>query len=808
MQYKSFLIIIIILLIQLTSKSQNVIDKLNASLDTLDKNYPLEKIFVHTDRSIYNTEQTIWFKAYTIMDGLPSILSRIIYIELVNQTGIIIEKRMLPLNNGSAYGDIFLNKELPSGTYTINAYTLWMLNFREYLFQKKITIYNNDSKSSADTPGTDIKVLFLPEGGDLIEGLNSKIAFKVTDENGEPVNAMGDIFNSKNSKVASLKTNHDGMGIFELLPQADEHYQAILFVNDKKISADLPKPKKEGIVLSVDNESQNTIYFHIQRSQFNSSVYNSLYFIGRMNNTIIYSSQINFNEGKTAGGINKRKFPSGILQLTVFTESGMPLAERLVFINNYQVPDIKINTDSQATGKRQKNRYSVDLSSFKKLSASISVVNYKADSSTYEDNLLTALLLTSDIKGLVKDPGYYFKDKSAETIKNQDLLMMTHGWRRITWKKIMSNTPFNVKYGIESDISIRGIITRNSKTLPNSRMDFITKTEDSTTILSSININSKNEFVLSGLNFKKMASIYYQGTNSKKEDAFIDVKFLPSHFDTLKKSDYYFIRKNPSEKITPGSYYQKLLDDKNDKEKVLGKVLKEVVIKTKRPSKEDSLTKIYATDLFINSEYTIALTDQKMYSVWQYLQSRISGITIGRNEFGETTVYLRNHGFNSDATPSMFVADPTTNIDFYLNEIKVSKDMIESIDPLDFVLVKVWKATSSATLGSEQGAIAFYTDKSKMSSIWRTRGFDMIKKEGYSVSREFVPMDYRYIPADSVFHDVRPTLYWNANLKPDKNGQAIIQFYNDDEANEFKITLMGIDQEGRVVSQQKIIRLR
>ncbi|HUS01303.1 MAG TPA: hypothetical protein VMY77_06230 [Chitinophagaceae bacterium] len=797
------------LLLTLTANTQSLPEKLGVALDSLDQTYPQEKIFVHTDRSIYNIEETIWFKAYTVLDGIPSILSRIIYIELVNQTGSVIEKRMLPLNNGNAYGDIFINKELPPGTYTLNAYSLWMLNFPEYIFQKKITIYNPDTKALPEAPDGNIRLLFMPEGGDIIEGLTSKVAFKITDINGDPVDAAGDIINSKNNKVVSIKTIHDGMGVFELLPEKEEQYKAVFSVNGRKISIDIPKPKKEGITLSVDNESLNTIYFHMQRSQLNSSAYNSLYFVGRMNNSIIYSTQINFDEGKTAGGINKKKFPSGILQLTVFNESGIPLVERLVFINNYQVPDIPFTTDSQAKGKRQKNKYTIDLSLFKNISASVSVVNYKADSSIYDDNLLTSLLLTSEIKGLIKEPGYYFKDKKPETIKNQDLVMMTHGWRRIVWKKIIEHDSLKLKYGIESDITIKGIITRlNGKTLANSRMDFITKTEDSTTILSSINIDSKNEFVLSGLNFKKTASIYYQGTNNKKEKELTAVKFLHSHYDTLKRSNYFFVRKSTPEKISVGSYYQKLLAEKNEKVLAMGKVLKEIVIKSKRLSKEDSLTKIYANDFFINSEYTIALTDQKIYSVWQYLQSRISGITVGRNEFGETTVFLRNHGFNSDSTPSMFIADPTTNIDFYLNEIKVSKETIESIDPLDFVLVKIWKATSSATIGSEQGAIAFYTEKGKISSLWKVKGFDMINKEGYSVSREFVAMDYKYIPADSVIHDVRPTLYWNPNLKPDKNGQVSIQFYNDDEAAELKITLMGIDQEGRVVSQQKIIGLR
>ncbi len=792
---------IVILLVSFSVEAQILPENLSASLDTLDRNYPQEKTFVHTDRSIYNTEQTIWLKSYTTMDGLPSILSKIVYIDLVDGAGNVIEKRMLPVNNGNAYGDIFLKKELPSGTYSLNAYTLWMLNFPEYIFQKKITIFNLTSNILSGTIDNSFKVLFMPEGGDLIEGLKSKVAFKVVDVNNNPLDASGSIIDSKNNEIISIKTIHKGMGLFEFTPQQNEVYKAVFSINNKNIFINIPIAKQEGVVLSVNNESTGTIFFNVKRGQFNSSKYNKLFLAGRMNNTLIYSTHLNFEDGITAGGINKMKFPSGILQLTVFTESGIPIAERLVFINNYTTPEVQITTDTFSLGKRQKNYYTVDLSSFKNLSASASIVNYKADSTKYDDNILTSLLLTSEIKGVVIEPAYYFKDKSPETIIHQDLLMLTHGWRRITWQKV--NEKREIKYGIESDISIKGIITRfNGKTLPNSRMDFITKTEDSTTILSTINITSKNEFVLSGLNFKKTASIYYQGNNSKKENGLIDLKFFPSYFDTLKKSNNYFPSKTTAENIKFSTYYQKLFNE--EKEIAFkGKVLKEVVVKVKRIRTEDSLSNIYASDLFLNSEYTIALTDAKMYSVWDFLRFRISGIKIGKNEYGETTVFLRNEGFS---IPLEFVIDPTTNIDFYLNEIKVSKDMIESIDPTDFILVKVWKATSSATIGSEQGAIAFYTDKSKKTSVWGIKGFDMFTKEGYSISREFIPMDYRYVPSDSVSWDVRPTLYWNANLKPDKNGQAIIQYFNDDETKEIKITLMGIDQEGKVVSLQKILR--
>lgn len=170
---------------------------------------------------------------------------------------------------------------------------------------------------------------------------------------------------------------------------------------------------------------------------------------------------------------------------------------------------------------------------------------------------------------------------------------------------------------------------------------------------------------------------------------------------------------------------------------------------------------------------------------------------------GETTVFLREHVVTE--RPEFDLRDPNTNIDFFLNEIKVSKDIIESLDPEDLVFVKVWKGPAAQTIGADQSAIAFYTDKNKSVRSWRDKGFDVFKKEGYSVSRDFYSLDYSIFPSTSSFSDQRGTLYWNPDLKAGKDGKATIKFFNDDVTKKFKLVIQGIDEEGKVLSFQKII---
>jgi len=808
-------ILFIFLLVGAINKiqSQSFSTKLAQALDTFDLNYPQEKIFLHSDRSSYIANESIWFKAYCTLDGTPSILSKIMYVELVNSRNEVVEKKMLHLVNGTAYGDIFLKKELPSGTYSLNGYTLWMLNFSEAAFKKPVYIFNtdtaNDTKALLSTGQFDFTVKFFPEGGELVLGLNSKIAFKALTNYGLPLSVSGDITDSKNNIVGTLQTMHDGMGAFHLTPLPGERYNAVFATTDgKRKSVQLPAAKAAGIVLHVDNESGTKIFFQLQRSQNKSGLYNKILLVGRMNNTIVYTSDINFDEGLSAGAIPKKTLPSGIFQLTAFDEAGTPLAERLVFIDNFTLPEVEVKKDSFSTEARKKNLFTIKLSDYKNIRASVSVTNYSADSTDLNDNFLTSLLLTSDIKGSVNNPGYYFKDKSEEKTKHLDLLLLTQGWRKFNWDDIIAKKLPVIKYPIESFITVKGKITKlnGKQAVQQGRMDFITKTEDSLTILSTINLKGNDDFVLSGLDFKKTASIFYQGANAKKENALVKVMLYPSHIDTLKKGQNYFSGFDISlkEDIHFTSFYKQLLDERRAIEKAEGKLLSEVIVRAKKLSAADSLSNLYVSGNFMNSDHTIATGKYNLYDIWRFLQMQIAGISLGKNESGETTVFMREP-ISSNVRPEFDISDPTTNIDFYLNEIKVSKDLIESINPEDIVLVKVWKNVSAFTIGSEQSAIAFYTDKSKSSKAWGAKGFDVFKKEGYAVSREFYSLDYSTISPESSFVDFRPTLYWNPNLKPDKNGNALIKFFNDDAAKKFKLVIQGIDDEGKIISVQKIL---
>ena len=198
------------LLITVLSIAQTVPEKIVAALDSFSFLRPQEKTYLQTDKNTYLSGETVWLKAYATLENKPTVLSGVIYAELKDASGKLIEKRMLKLQHGSANGSIDLKEQLPGGNYYLRCYTLWMMNFPEFIFEKKIAVINTSGKAKIKPSEVgNIAIIFFPEGGNLINGLKSTVAFKAVDATNFPVAVSGDIVDSKNSKVAAVVNSHD-----------------------------------------------------------------------------------------------------------------------------------------------------------------------------------------------------------------------------------------------------------------------------------------------------------------------------------------------------------------------------------------------------------------------------------------------------------------------------------------------------------------------------------------------------------------------------------------------------------------------
>ena len=407
--------IIFSLLILISGLLSVVRAQYDSVLNILDTRYPQEKLYLHFDRPYYNPGETIWFKSYIFAANLPSLISKTVYADLVDEKGTIIERKIAPVVMSSAAAAFDLPTNLTSSTVYIRAYTDWMLNFdSSFVYVKAIPVIQ-------EKPPVPKKIVpknflqFFPEGGDLVHGVESRVAFKATDIHGLPYNVTGDIVDSKGKSIMKFTSMHDGMGFFTLKPDQKEQYKATWKdAAGKSQQTALPAAKKNGYVLMITQDATD-IKFLITRPEGEVSADESVTVVGQMQQQLVYMAKANVSKGPTVrGNIPLEKIPAGILQLTIFSPDKKPLAERIVFVNKqdyYFITDL--NSPLKSLEKRKKNVIQIDVPDTIRTNLSVSVtdagINPRLEG---EEDIFSGVLLTSDIKGYVHNPAYYFSNET------------------------------------------------------------------------------------------------------------------------------------------------------------------------------------------------------------------------------------------------------------------------------------------------------------------------------------------------------------------------------------------------------------
>jgi hypothetical protein len=777
-------------------------EKVMKALEEFAKRNPQEKVYLHTDRDYYSSGETIWFKAYVMMQNAPSLSATNLYVELLDKKGNIAMKKLLPVGGAGASGNFVLPDTLSAGNYQLRAYTAWMLNFdQDYLFYKDIAIYDARKRNSPETPDSnkvmsnDFAVQFFPEGGNLLTGVSSTVAFKAINTDGLPIEISGKIVDNKGKVVAQIKSEHDGMGTFELEPAKGVTYKAQLQSaagGNKDFT--LPAAADKGAILKVFNKGARIFY---QTALANSldTAYDDLMVFAQMQHQMVYRANLKASEGRISGFIPTNQLPTGIVQITLFNSKGLPLSERLVFVRQNDQLDLSLqNAD---IGREEREKGSIELFVPEKMATSLSVSITDADRvmpAINENNIVSSLLLTSDLKGYINNPAWYFKDTAVTTLHALDLVMLTNGWRRFTWTKILNDTMPNIRYPYEQGIRLKGSAFANNGAYPmaNGKVDFIIKNPlDSTTSFASAPTDNKGDFVLDGLGFLDTVNIFYQGNDKMKRYSNVVVRFNNHFFDNSVPVKTPFPYMNPvvMDAKTLGAYLNLAYENGRIAKSIASRsiLLKEFTVAERKVTAVETTEKRYVSGMFTSDNgYSFDLTKETptALNVFQYLQSRVAGLQI-TGDYNNPSMSWRG-------------GEPT----LYLNEMPTDKSMISTININDIALVKVFRPPFMGGIGGgSNGAIAIYTKKGGDNrGDDGVKGFELYKKAGYSIVKEFYSPDYSQRKEIYSLPDKRLTLYWNPNVVVDSiTHTATIKFYNNDvPARKFRVVVEGIGEDGRL----------
>ena len=517
MKTKTF--VLFFLLPILAFAEESALEMLSQRQAAFGQTIPQEKVFIHMDNTSYQLGDTIWFSAYTRRTDTdkPSDVSGVLYVELYGQEGYLIERKLIQMEEGHGSGFFALNKYIQyAGFYELMAYTRWQLNwgrferkhtediktwfaskrqekeyFRDYekLYSRVFPVYDKPLEpgeythdmtlramrrlypNPADNPKLTLSL--YPEGGNLVEGMPCRVAFEACFDTGEWAEGWvvydGD----------SIKTVNRGRGLFEITPQKGLEKEVLFVSKDgKQAIAKLPKPELTGVSLKVEQTDSGWVA-HIRHTADlqDDSLGVSLMCEGklvkneelRMKNEEFAaavptsSSAISSVENSSFFILRSSLNKSGVYQLTVFDTKGRVFADRLFF--NRGKEDMMPTLSIKGLKEEYQPYEPVNLTLKappSKSSISISVRDDFRRDCLYDDsNILTEMLLASEIRGFVPQPGWYFEADDEEHRLALDLLMMTQGWRRFDWRDMAVPNLWNITQPAERAPILIGTTYKN-----------------------------------------------------------------------------------------------------------------------------------------------------------------------------------------------------------------------------------------------------------------------------------------------------------------------------------------------------------
>lgn len=784
--------------------AEDVLTRIVNRFNAYQREFPQEKVYLHCDRPYYALGETIWFKGY-LFDAAShraDTVSRVLYVDLIRNGKTLLQKRFLP-NEGMATGDFYLADTLQEGQYQIRAYTNWMRNFDEdFFFTREFQVYQPTvTERNVVQAKDECSIQFFPEGGDLVQDIESRVGFKAINQSGRSVAIQGVILENDKDTVTAFQSEHLGMGRFMMTPQAGKTYTAIVKHGTSTQRVPLPNVQPQGHVLIVDNLSNKDMIRVFIFNQLPATEANKeLYIVAQMRGEILFVAKGTTGKKTFVANVPRAKFTEeGIVQFTLFGANAEPLAERLAYVRQpNSVLSLELKTDKAAYKPREKVTLDFEAkdAAGRPVLGDFSLTVTDAGQVTperYPQTLVSYLLMSSDLKGFIEEPGYYFDPQNPNAVLHLDFLMMTQGWRRFNWKQVLTEEPKNPAYWVEQGLSLTGKVTRpNGKILEKKGINvtlFMTPPRQAP-VLEAVSAEADGSYAFHNLYFGDSVKVMVQAVAGKNDrNLSVTLHGFPQPTVRLTKTPFQPVDMQAEAFAEYLSRANENLQIERQFRLDKARLLKEITVKARRPEDMDG-RKIYGhADATVKFDQ---MNSSGATSIFQVLQGRVAGLNITGGGM-DYTVQIRGAMNFSGVVEPLFVLDG----------MPVDKQTVATIPPTEVDYVDVLKGASAAIYGSRAsgGVISILTKRGNTTYDWSKEAVpgQLVRMlDGYAKVREFYSPDYSVDAPDNLRPDYRSTLYWNPHVQTDENGKARVTFYNTDHATQIQAQLEGACSDGRV----------
>ena len=772
-----------------------------------------EKAYLRLDKDVYTAGETIWLAASVVVADThrPDTLSRVLHVELLNARNQLIGRRHLVLAGGFGAGELALPDTLTSGTYTLRAYTSWMRNAGpDFFFSRRLSVWPaapaTPGAASAPTPALTPAgrrataaataaaaaaaptpdVQFFPEGGSLVGGVANVVAFKATDYAGRGLEVSGQVLQEQGRSVGSFGGGHLGMGSFAFVPVAGQRYYAAVSVAGLALRVALPEVQASGYTLRVDTQASDFVVRVGQQGPGGGPVL----LLGQVRGTVAYvgRGQVTGSEGFSTR-IPKAKFPTGIVQFTLFDEQGRPLAERLAFAQHEPALRLRLTPDRASYGPRQPVRLQLAVTDAagQPVAARLSLAVTDAGAvGPGAETLASHLLLTSDLTGYVENPGYYFQNPTPETARHLDALLLTQGWRRFGWQRVLAGAgPAEAPaFPAEKSLSVLGqVIHPNGKPAPGAELIYM-QTKLGNSFLSTTT-NAEGRFLFTGLGGCDTTQLTLQARTARGNRDLL-IKLDPGPPRPVRALPSLPAQASPAlAEALDRSRQQRAAERKFRLDTTRSILLGNVAVKGRRLVPIDP-RRLYSVSMASVLQMD-AISSARGNTVLRVLQGRIAGVEVTGSE-PNMSIQIRGSG------------SPL----FVLDGVIVDQAAVSFFPASDVESIEVLKGPASAAAFGSRGAggvISILTRRGSpnyKSSTETALGVFALRLPGFACAREFYVPRYDVASTRKEFPDLRrSTLYWNPAVQTDASGRAELTFFTADAKGNFQFLAEGISGAGQ-----------
>jgi hypothetical protein len=792
-----------------------------------------EKVYLHTDKSFYNAGNDLWFKVYLVdaYSNRPEALSNIVHVNLINVSGALVLSRMVKINEGCGIGDFKLPNNLIIGEYTIRAYTNFMRNFNDSCFFRKKIFVNSSwtnkianqkaiedvGQKSTTEPKPDVQ--FFPEGGYMVDGFLNHIGFKAVGFNGKGIEISGTIIDNSEDKIVDFKTTNLGLGMIKFAPMKDKTYRARIVYNNIEYIYNLPLPLSSGALMQVTELPD--AYSILIHSTLDNGVKN-FKFVGKQKNRVVNGSELTSELEGAKFKISKSLLEQGIAQFTLYDNNNVPLCERLVFVEKEDsINKVRLYTPRTNYGKRDLVELEISPEQVKNKSLNANMSLAVTDISGTETDkfgfdIKSYLLLNSDLRGEIEQPGYYFYSDDPQRKQVLDLLMMTQGWRQfILNDTLIANA--SPKFLHEAGINLEGEVKRfSSQGKPAKAQVSLVYSNQGEVVTSDVVTDGRGHFAFENLDFADGTSIMLQAkTYKERKEKSID------HPNT----NYCIVMDSL---VVPKEPIRSPISPASDKSQEVNSPFSQTIAEEPEIAFQTQKGDILIEEVKVAAKKIDRFAEKRlMYTspsneldfkdirkkgdygnVFQALRGRLAGVRI-LGDMNNPKIIIRgdrSFAFKSPVNPMPLIL---------LDGVPTDQEVIVNLPLSQIDFVDVLKGGRAAIYGSQgvSGVLAIYTlkpsdvlDKSEVGNS--DKCILKFNPPGYIIARKFYEPVYESTNSLQDKPDNRSTIYWNPMIELKNQDKINVAFYSADLPTTYKITLEGITSEGGIIRSEKFIHVK